>query len=465
MLPFDTRRHGLAETMRAHGGGVAIAFTSPEVARNRDSDYPYRWDSYFYYLTGFPEPGAAVVLVADGAASQSILFCREKNEEREIWDGFRFGPEAARERFGFDRSLPFSSLDDELPKLLADRPALWYALGSDEALDARVHRWLGAVRAQARAGVAAPAQAFDLCAVLDEMRLVKDEHEIATMRRAAQISAAAHVRAMRATRPGCHEYEIEAELLHEFRRNGSQFPAYGSIVAAGRNACVLHYRGNDARLADGEMLLIDAGCELDGYASDITRTFPVSGRFSGPQRTLYEIVLEAQRAAIDATRPGARFIEPHDAAVRVLAQGMIDCGLLAGSLDGVIESGAYKRFYMHRTGHWLGMDVHDCGDYREPGAPAPAAAAPAEDATTTSVAAPGQAAPADSGKPWRMLAPGMVLTVEPGIYVRAADDVPAPYRDIGIRIEDDALVTASGCEIITVDAPSRVDDIEALMRG
>ncbi len=463
MLPYDTRRQRLAEAMRAQGGGVAVAFTAPEVIRNRDSEYPYRWDSYFYYLTGFPEPESAIVLVADGDAGESILFCRDRNEERETWDGFRFGPEAARERFGFDRSLPFASLDEELPRLLADRPTLWYALGSDEALDARVHRWLGAVRAQARAGVAAPARAFDLRAVLDEMRLVKDQHEIATMRRAAQISAAAHVRAMRATRPGCHEYEIEAELLHEFRRNGSQSPAYGSIVAGGRNACVLHYRANDARLADGELLLIDAGCELDGYASDITRTFPVGGRFSGPQRTLYEIVLGAQRAAIDATRPGARFIEPHEAAVRVLAQGMIDCGLLAGSLDGVIESGAYRRFYMHRTSHWLGMDVHDCGDYREPGAPAPAAATPAGAAEPAAATQP--AAPADSGKPWRVLAPGMVLTVEPGIYVRAADDVPAAYRDIGIRIEDDALVTASGCEIITIDAPRSVDDIEALMRG
>jgi Xaa-Pro aminopeptidase len=265
---------------------------------------------------------------------------------------------------------------------------------------------------------------------------------------------------MRATRPGCHEYEIEAELLHEFRRNGSQFPAYGSIVAGGRNACVLHYRGNDARLADGELLLIDAGCELDGYASDITRTYPVNGRFSGPQRRLYEIVLDAQRAAIDATRPGARFIDPHDAAVRVLAQGMIDCGLVAGSLDGVIESGAYKRFYMHRTGHWLGMDVHDCGEYREPGAPAPAAAG-----TNAPAAATAGAPAADTGKPWRVLAPGMVLTVEPGLYVRAAPDVPTEFHDIGIRIEDDALVTASGCEILTVDAPKRVDDIEALMRG
>ena len=443
MLPYSERRLRLADAMRAQGGGVAIAFTAPERPRNRDSEYPYRWDSYFYYLTGFPEPEAALVVIAEAGRTESILFCREKNPERETWDGFRYGPEAASERFGFERSLPFGSLDEELPRLLADRPALWYALGADDALDARLQRWLGSVRAQARTGVTAPALAFDLYAVLDEMRLFKDTHELATMRRAAQISAAAHVRAMRVTRAGCREYEIEAELLHEFRRNGSQFPAYGSIVAGGANACVLHYRGNGARLADGDLLLIDAGCELDGYASDITRTFPVNGRFGAAQRTLYELVLEAQRAAVDATQPGARFAAPHDAAVRVLAQGMIDCGLLQGTLDGVIESGAYRRFYMHRTSHWMGMDVHDCGEYREPGEPAAG----------------------EAGRPWRILHPGMVLTIEPGIYVRAADDVPQAFHDIGIRIEDDALVTDTGCEILTLDAPKRPEDIEALMRG
>jgi Xaa-Pro aminopeptidase len=248
---------------------------------------------------------------------------------------------------------------------------------------------------------------------------------------------------MQATAPGRREFEVEAELLHEFRRQGSQFPAYGSIVAGGRNACVLHYRDNADALRDGDLLLIDAGCELDGYASDITRTFPVNGRFSGPQRELYDIVLDAQAAAITATRPGMRFIDPHDAAVRVLAQGMIDCGLISGSLDGAIESGSYRRFYMHRTGHWLGMDVHDCGGYREPG----------------------EAAQPGSEKPWRVLRAGMVLTVEPGIYVRAAPDVPAAYHDIGIRIEDDALVTDSGCEIITGDVPKTTADIEALMRA
>jgi Xaa-Pro aminopeptidase len=442
MQVHATRRAQLAATMRANGGGVAIVFTAPEKMRSRDSDYPYRWDSYFYWLTGFPEPGAAVVVIADGEREESILFCREKNEEREIWDGWRHGPELARERFGFDRTFTIDKLDEEMPKLLADRPAVWHAMGSDAQLDGRLRGWLNAVRAQARAGTTAPSQAFDVLHALDEMRLFKDEHELAIMRRAAEISAAAHVRAMRTTRPGLHEYQIEAELLHEFRSAGSQFPAYGSIVAGGRNACVLHYRENDAKLADGDLLLIDAGCELDGYASDITRTFPINGRFSGPQRTLYEIVLAAQHAAIDATRPGVRFTDPHDAAVRVLAQGMIDCGLIEGSLDAAIESGSYRRFYMHRTGHWLGMDVHDCGDYREPGR-----------------------AKGEGERPWRILKPGMVITVEPGIYVRAAADLPPAFHDIGIRIEDDALVTEGGCEILTGGVPKAPDEIEALMRA
>jgi len=437
-----SRRARLAAAMRERGGGVAVLFTAPEVARNRDTSYPYRWDSHFYWLTGFPEPEAAVVVVADDAREESILFCRAKNEEREIWDGWRHGPEAARERFGFDRAFAIDELDAQVAQLLADRPSIWHPMASTQELDARLRGWLDAVRAQARAGVTAPGQAVDLLHVLDEMRLVKDAHELDIMRRAARISARAHRRAMRSTQPGRHEYEIEAELLHEFRSGGSQFPAYSSIVAGGANACVLHYVANDAPLADGDLLLIDAGCELDGYASDITRSFPVNGRFSGPQRTLYEIVLAAQQAAIEATVAGARFTDPHDAAVRVLAQGMIDCGLIAGPLDAAIESGAYRRFYMHRTGHWLGMDVHDVGDYREPGEPA-----------------------GEHGKPWRVLRPGMVLTVEPGIYVRAADDVPAEFHDIGIRIEDDAVVTADGrCEIITGDAPKAIDEIEALMR-
>ena len=443
MQPYLSRRLKLADLMRARGGGVAVVATAPEVIRNRDAHYPYRSDSYFHYLSGFPEPEAVVVIVADATSSRSILFCREKHEEREIWDGFRFGPDAAAERFGFDSAFAIDSIDAQMAHLLADQPALFYALAERPEIDARVQQWLGAVRAQARAGVNAPATAYDLNALLDEMRLIKDAAEIDLMQRAARISAQAHVRAMQATAPGRREYEIEAELLHEFRRQGSQFPAYGSIVAGGRNACVLHYRDNADALRDGDLLLIDAGCELDGYASDITRTFPVNGRFSGPQRALYDIVLDSQAAAIAATRPGMRFIDPHDAAVRVLAQGMIDCGLISGSLDGAIESGSYRRFYMHRTGHWLGMDVHDCGGYREPG----------------------EAAQPGREKPWRVLRAGMVLTVEPGIYVRAAADVPAAYHDIGIRIEDDALVTESGCEIITGDVPKTAADIEALMRA
>jgi Xaa-Pro aminopeptidase len=443
MEPYLSRRLRLAEAMRARGGGVAVLFTAPEVVRNRDSHYPFRPDSYFYYLTGFTEPEAALVVVARTDSTRSVLFCRDKNEEREIWDGYRFGPAAAVDRFGFDDAKGVATLDEELPKLLADQPALYYPLAADAGLDAAVQRWLGAVRQQSRAGVVAPAAAWDLRALLDDMRLVKDDHELAIMRRAAGITAQAHVRAMKAAAPGMREYEVEAELLHEFRRHGSQFPAYSSIVAGGRNACVLHYRENAEPLRDGELLLIDAGCELDGYASDVTRTFPVGGRFSAPQRELYDIVLAAQAAAIDATRPGNRFVDPHEAAVRVLTQGMIDCGLIQGPVDAAIESGSFRRFYMHRTGHWIGMDVHDCGDYREPrGEPA-----------------------AGGERPWRILQPGMVLTVEPGIYVRAADDVPRHFHDIGIRIEDDAAVTEAGCEILTSGVPKRADDIEALMRG
>ncbi|WP_025917371.1 aminopeptidase P N-terminal domain-containing protein [Herminiimonas sp. CN] len=447
MKSYAERRASLIAQMQARGGGVAIIPTAPEVMRNRDADYPYRHDSYFYYLSGFSEPEAVVVLTAlPGRPPQAILFCREKNLEREIWDGYRFGPEAARTAFGFDAAYPATALDAEMGKLLADAPALFYALGSDARLDAQVQGWLANVRAQSRAGVAAPASAHDVQCLLDEMRLFKDGGEVALMRRAAEISSAAHRRAMQLCRPGLREYQLEAELLHEFRRQGSQAPAYGSIVATGANACVLHYRADDAVLQDGDLVLIDAGCELDSYASDITRTFPANGVFSGPQKALYEIVLASQAAAIAETRPGRRFIDGHDAAVRVLAQGMLDTGLLdadkVGTLDDVIAKGAYRQFYMHRTGHWLGMDVHDVGEYRD----------------RTQAAADGQE------KPWRILQPGMVTTVEPGIYVRPADGVPPEFWHIGIRIEDDALVTATGCDILSKDAPKTVAEIEAVMR-
>ncbi|WP_194724556.1 Xaa-Pro aminopeptidase [Noviherbaspirillum malthae] len=445
MNTYAARRAALLAQMRTRGGGVAVIPTAPEVMRNRDADYPYRHDSYFYYLSGFTEPEAVIVLVAgvNGQKEQSILFCREKNLEREIWDGYRYGPEAARETFGFDAAYPVASLDAEMPKLMANAPALFYALGSDSKLDAQVQQWLQAVRMQARAGVTPPTAAHDVRVLLDDMRLVKDASEIGIMKKAAEISAEAHRRAMQICRPGLREYHLEAELLHEFRRNGSQFPAYGSIVATGANACVLHYRASDAEIRDGHLVLIDAGCELDSYASDITRTFPANGKFSAPQQELYELVLASQEAAVAATKPGMRFMDGHDAAVKVLAQGMLDTGLLdrnkVGSLDDVIAKNAYSQFYMHRTGHWLGMDVHDVGDYRDPAAP-------------------------DGSKPWRTLQPGMVLTIEPGIYVRPDPAVPEKYWNIGIRIEDDALVTESGCELITANAPKTVAEIEAVMK-
>jgi Xaa-Pro aminopeptidase len=425
---YAKRRASLLARMQC---GIAIVPTAPERLRNRDSAYLYRFDSYFYYLCGFREPEAVLVLIA-GDQPQSILFCREKNLEREIWEGFRFGPEAARGAYGVDAAYPIAQLEEKLPALMANQPALHYAPGADPDWDARIMRWLNQVRAQNRVGVSAPQDIHDIRSTLDEMRLLKDGHELELMRRAAGISAKAHERAMRATRPGRMEYEIEAELLYEFRRHGAQYPAYWPIVAGGANACVLHYSDNSARLDGGALLLIDAGCELGGYASDITRTFPVNGKFSGAQKDVYELVLAAQAAAIAATGPGVAWDAPHEAAVRVLAQGMIDFGLCRGSLDQVIEAGDYKRFYMHRTGHWLGLDVHDAGEYKLAGN-------------------------------WRPLKEGMTLTVEPGCYIRPADDVPEAYWNIGVRIEDDVLVTREGCEVITAETPKSVAAIEALV--
>ena len=431
-LPFLARRQRLLERMVADGGGVALIQTAPEQVRNRDAHYPYRFDSYFYYLTGFREPEAVLLLIADDKP-RSILYCREKDEEREIWDGFRFGPQAACERFGFDEAHAIGELDEQLPKLLADRHALYYSLGHDSAWDQNVTNALNKARANTRSGVTAPGQLIDVRALLDEMRLIKDASEIDTMRRAASIAAEAHRRAMQTAAPGMHEYVVEAALAQCFRAAGAQAPAYSPIVASGPQACVLHYVENDRLMADDDLLLIDAGCEVDGYASDITRSFPVSGRFSGPQRDIYELVLCAQQAAAAETRPGAHWNQPHDAAVRVLAQGMLDLGLLHGSLDEALENESYRQFYMHRTGHWLGLDVHDAGEYKIDGE-------------------------------WRALEPGMTLTIEPGCYVRPADGVPEAFWNIGVRIEDDALVTADGCELISADAPKQIDDIEALMR-
>ena len=456
---YAQRRAHLAHLLGPKG--IAIIPTAPEQQRNRDADFLYRHDSYFYYLSGFTEPKAFLVITGDG---KTTLFCQPKDMEREIWDGYRLGPADAPARLGVDAAASASELDAQMPALLDGRDAVWYPFATHKGLEARIDGWLGQVRARVRYGTLCPEQQRDLCGLLDEMRLVKDAHEQAVMRRAAEISAGAHIRAMqlsaRMLRAGqeVREYHLDAELLHEFRRHGSQYPAYGSIVAAGANACVLHYRADTAPVRDGELVLIDAGCELDGYASDITRTFPANGRFSGPQRTLYELVLASQYAAVAATRAGARFTDPHEASVKVLAQGMLDVGLLdsnkVGTLDDVIEKRAYFQFYMHRTGHWLGMDVHDCGAYTEP-----------TEIGQTSVRKDALTGDTIVNRPARILQPGMVLTIEPGIYVRPASGVPEAFHNIGIRIEDDAIVTASGCELISRGVPVAADEIEALMRG
>lgn len=429
---YQQRRLALTRNM---GLGIAIVPTAAELIRNRDSHYPYRFDSYFYYLSGFKEPESLLVLIAGDAAPKSILFCRDKDMEREIWDGFRYGPSAAVSEFGFDEAYSISQLDEVLPKLMANQPKVYFALGADAYWDNKLTQCLNQVKAQARSGISAPDEIVDVRKLLDEMRLYKSPAEQALMRRSADIAAGAHQRAMQKVRAGKMEYEIEAEFLHEFYRFGAQAPAYTSIVAGGANACTLHYNANNARLNDGDLLLIDAGCELDGYASDITRTFPVNGKFSAAQKDVYALVLAAQAAAIAQVRPNQHWNAPHEAALDILVQGFIDFGWCKGSKQAVLESGAYRQFYMHRTGHWLGLDVHDAGEYK------------------------------DKAGAWRTLEAGMVLTVEPGCYIRPAENVPEQFWNIGIRIEDDALVTADGCEILTIGAPKTVEAIEAAMAG
>lgn len=432
---YRARRDALADAMRTKSGdGLALLPTAPEVARNRDSLYPFRHDSYFYYLSGFAEPEAVVAVVASRDGNRQVLFCRERSEEREIWDGFRHGPDAAREIFGFDEAYPISALEARLPELASDRRALYTPLGLYPDWDRKTIAAVNAVRERARAGVSAPGEIVDVRGILDSMRLLKDAHELALIRRACAISGDAHRRAMACARAGAFEYEVEAELAHEFLARGAQAVAYSSIVASGPNACVLHYRENNREMQAGDLLLIDAGCEFQGYASDITRTFPVSGAFSGPQRAIYELVLAAQLACIDALKPGVPFHDYHAVAERVLAQGFIDVGLLDGPLDAVLETESYKRFYMHRAGHWLGMDVHDAGLYRQDG---------------------------ESVR----LAPGMVLTVEPGAYIRPGDGVPERFWNIGVRIEDDVVVTTTGTENLTGATPKSVADVEAACRA
>lgn len=441
---YADRRNRLALNMRAKsGGGVLILETAPETYRNRDSDFPYRHDSDFYYLTGFTEPGATLFMVVTGKGAHSHLFCRPKDLEREIWDGWRLGPEAAPAYLGIDTADSIDKIDDLLPGYIENQAAIYTRLIQGNKESAQLTQWLKKVKANARNGATTPAALFDAEALIHEMRLFKDAHEIAIMRQAGKIAAAGHIRAMQHARPGLHEYHLEAELLHSFRYQGAQSVAYNTIVAGGANACVLHHRAGYTDLKDGDLCLIDAGCELDGYASDITRTFPVNGVFSGPQKAVYEIVLASQEAAIEKAQAGLDFQAPHEAALRVLTQGLMDLGLISkketSNLDHALELKAYQRFYMHRTSHWLGMDVHDVGEYRDPHS-------------------------LDTPRPWRTLEPDMVLTIEPGLYIRQAEDVDSKYWNIGIRIEDDALITQGACELLSRDVPVSVKEIEYLMK-
>ena len=428
---FQQRRLALLAKMV---DGIAIVPTAPEVIRNRDSHYLYRFDSHFYYLTGFKEPESVLVLIS-GKQNRTILFCRDKDMEREIWDGFRYGPEAAKTEFGFDEAYSISQLDEILPKLIGNQSKLLYSLGASSDWDVKVTGWLNKVKDLARTGVSAPESVVDVRQLIDVQRLIKSPYEIDLMRSSANIAAGAHNRAMRFTKPKMYEYEVEAEFLHEFYKNGSQSPAYTSIVAGGANACTLHYNANNCALNDGDLLLIDAGCELDGYASDITRTFPVNGKFSPAQKDLYELVLASQFAAIDVAKLGNHWNAPHEAALEVLVQGFIDFKLCKGTKEEVLENGSYRQFYMHRTGHWLGLDVHDAGEYK------------------------------DKAGNWALLEVGNTLTVEPGCYVRPADNVPEHFWNIGIRIEDDVLITKTGNEVLTKNAVKAVADIEAMMTG
>lgn len=441
---YAQRRNRVAQSiLEKSGGGILVLDTAPEKYRNRDSDFPYRHDSDFYYLTGFNEPGATLVMIVNSNKTESILFCRPKDLDREIWDGWRLGPEAAPQHLGINCAFSNALLDEKMPAYLANKNAIFSRLINAEPINSQLKNWLNEVKGMARTGASSPAVLFDVEMLIHEMRLFKDAHEIDIMRKAGKIAALGHIKAMQATRPGLREYHLEAELLHTFRYAGAQSVAYNSIVAAGANACVLHHRAGNAELKNGDLCLIDAGCELDGYASDITRTFPVNGKFSGPQKAIYEIVLAAQEAAIEKTKQGLDFQAPHDAALRVLTQGLLDLNLIdrsiVGSLDNALETKAYQRFYMHRTSHWLGMDVHDVGQYREP-------------SSNT------------DPKAWRTLKPDMVLTIEPGLYIRKSDDVDPQYWDIGIRIEDDALVTTGNCELMSREVPVGISEIEYLMK-
>ena len=429
---FKKRRARLMQQVGV--GNIAIIASAPQRTRNRDVQYPYRQDSDFYYLTGFNESESMAVFIPGRKQGEYVLFCREFDAKKALWEGAHAGLEGATKHYEADDSFPIDDLDDILPGMLENKAKVFYPLGKDSELDHKLMDWINHIRKQSRSGVSAPGELVALEHLLHEMRLFKTPEELKLMRRAAEVSAKAHVRAMQYCRPGLYEYQIEAELLHEFAQNGLRAVAYPSIVAGGQNACVLHYIENKDKLQNGDLLLIDAGVECDHYAADITRTFPISGKFSEPQRQLYQLVLDAQAAALEQIRPGVAWNKVHDASVQVLTKGLVKLGLLQGRLSKLIKDETYKQFYMHRIGHWLGMDVHDVGDYK-------------------------------INNEWRLLEPGMVLTVEPGLYVPAScETVDACWRGIGIRIEDDVLVTADGHEVLTQAVPKSVAAIEALLQ-
>lgn len=427
---FARRRRQLMRLMGRDS--IAILPAAPVRHRNNDVEYAYRQDSDFYYLTGFPEPEAVAVLAPGRPHAEYVLFVRDRDPERETWDGRRAGTEGAMRAYGADDAFPVTDIDEILPGLMENRTRVFYAMGIHADFDQHVVTWVNGLRAQAKHGRHPPHEFIALDYVLHDMRLYKSRAELDLMREAARIGTQAHVRAMRACRPGRNEYEIAAEIVHEFRRHNAD-TSYQPIVGGGANSCILHYRENDQPLRDGEVLLIDAGCEFQSYASDITRTLPVNGRFSSEQRAVYEVVLEANRAAIAKVRPGNSWNDPHLAAVRVITQGLVKLGLLKGRVATLEREGAYKRFFMHRTGHWLGMDVHDVGDYRV-------------------------------GDEWRVLEPGMALTIEPGIYISPGlSGVPRRFRNIGVRIEDDVVVTHAEAEVLTSAVPKNAEAIEAVM--
>lgn len=426
---FARRRKNLMQMMGT--GGIAILPAAPVRTRTRDVEYRFRQDSDFYYLTGFDEPSAVAVLAPGRDNGEYLMFCRERDPERERWDGRRLGPDGTVEHRGADDAFPIDDIDDILPGIIESCERVYYTMGLYPDFDSRIADWINSLRSKMNRGVHTPQEFVALDHLLHDMRLYKSRAEISAMRKSAKVAVSAHRRAMKATRPGMYEYEIEAEFIHEFRKHDARY-SYSPIVGGGVNACTLHYVDNSALLEDGDLLLIDAGCELDYYASDITRTFPVNGRFTPEQRAVYEIVLEAQLAAIDKTRDGNHWNDPHDAAVKVITRGLKKLGLLDGTLPKLIRDEAYREFYMHRTGHWIGMDVHDVGDYKV-------------------------------GDEWRLLEAGMVTTVEPGIYIGGGRKIPKRWRNIGIRIEDDVAVTRNGPDVLTKGLVKDPDDIESLM--